>query len=161
MAELNVGDKAPAFTLAGSKGEAISLSDLKGKNVVLYFYPKNNTPGCTLKACDFRDNLAQIQAKDTVVLGVSKDKLSSHEKFIKRFDLNFTLLSDEDCKMIDAYDSWKEKSMFGKKYMGIVRNTFLIDKKGTIKKIWRKVKVMGHVKEVLKAIDELNHGGLK
>lgn len=154
---LKIGDPAPDFSLPGSEGVEVKLSDFKDqKNVVLYFYPKDDTPGCTTEACDFRDNLARLQKTDTIVLGVSKDDLKSHDKFKTKFDLPYPLLSDEDTKVINLYDSWKEKSMYGKKYMGIERNTFLIDKKGIIRGIWENVKVKGHVEEVLEALTELN-----
>lgn len=150
---LSEGEVAPDFTLPSSDKRNISLSDYLGqKNVVLYFYPKDDTPGCTTEACDFRDNLARLSQSDTVVLGVSKDNLKSHDKFIQKHKLPFLLLSDEGLEVIQKYDSWQEKSMYGKKYMGVERNTFLIDKKGVIRKIWHKVKVKGHVQEVLKAI---------
>lgn len=152
---LKEGDKAPAFSLLSEMGEKVSLSDFKGKKVVLYFYPKDDTPGCTTEACDFRDNMARLSQADAMVLGVSKDNLSSHEKFKKKYDLPFPLLSDEGLEVIQKYDSWQGKSMYGKKYMGIERNTFLIDEKGIIRKIWRKVKVKGHAEQVLNAVDEI------
>lgn len=154
--ELQVGDDAPDFTAPSSEGTDITLSELQGKNVVLYFYPKDDTPGCTKEACSFRDNLARLQKADTVVLGVSKDKAASHEKFRDKYDLNFPLVSDADGKICDAYGVWREKMRFGKTSLGIVRSTFLIDKEGVIRKIWRNVKVDGHTDAVLKAIDELD-----
>lgn len=153
MTSLKVGMPAPPFKLPSSKGREISLEEFRNqKNVVLYFYPKDDTPGCTIEACDFRDNLARLNKADTVVLGVSMDDLKSHQKFIKKFNLPFPLLSDVDRKVIDAYDVWDEKTMFGKTFMGIERTTFLINKKGIIQKIWWQVTVPGHVEEVLAEI---------
>lgn len=146
---LKTGDKAPDFTLVSDEGKNISLKDFRGKKVVLYFYPKDDTEACTQEACDFRDNIKVIEKNDTVVLGVSKDNTRSHVKFKKKYSLPFTLLSDETRDMLDAYGVWKEKSMFGKKYMGIVRTTFLIDEKGIIKNIWEKVTVKGHIEEII------------
>jgi len=146
---LKEGSKAPAFKLPGDDGKVHSLSDYKGKTVVLYFYPKDDTSGCTAEACDFRDNMKRIAKKDTVVIGVSKDSAKSHIKFKDKYNLNFLLLSDEDGKMLDKYGVWQEKSMYGRKYWGIARTTFIIDAKGKIKKIFEKVKVKGHVDEVL------------
>lgn len=149
---LKVGDKAPDFTLPADDGSTISLKDLRGKKVVLYFYPKDDTSGCTAEACDFRDNIKTFNKKDVAVIGVSKDPIKSHIKFKNKFDLNFPLLSDEEGKMLEAYDVWKEKSMYGKKYMGIVRTTFIIDKKGVIEKIFDKVKVPKHVETLLSEV---------
>lgn len=146
---LKEGDKAPEFTLPTFNDQSITLSGLKGKKVVLYFYPKDNTPGCTLQACDFRDNMGRLKTAGVQVLGVSRDNLKSHQKFADKFELPFPLLSDEKGEVCQQYDCWKEKSMFGKKYFGIERTTFLIDEKGMIEKIWRKVKVKGHVQEVM------------
>jgi len=156
MAHPIIGNAAPDFTLKTAEEKELSLSDFKGKNVVLYFYPKDNTPGCTLQACSFRDNLARLQQQDTVVLGVSKDSAQSHQKFSTLFKLPFPLLSDPEAKVIEAYGAWQEKSMFGKKYMGIQRSTFLIDKEGILQHIWPKVKVKGHVDDVLKVIEALD-----
>ena len=153
--DLTVGQKAPDFTVLNDQGEKVKLSDLKGKKVVLYFYPKDDTPGCTKEACAFRDGIAQIKKKGAVVLGVSADSVESHQKFKKKFDLTFPLVSDESGKVCEAYGTWAEKSMYGKKYMGIERSTFLIDDKGVIRGIWRKVKVPGHAEEVLKAAEAL------
>jgi len=152
--ELKIGDKATDFTMPVSGGN-ISLSVFAGKNLVLYFYPKDNTSGCTLEAHDFRDNLAEFAKLDTVVIGVSKDSLKSHDNFTTKYELNFPLASDEDGAVCAAYGVWKEKMNYGKKYMGIERSTFLIDKKGIIRQIWRKVKVTGHIAEVLAAVGEL------
>lgn len=149
---LNVGDKAPNFELSDDQGKTISLKDLQGKKIVLYFYPKDDTPGCTSEACDFRDNLTQFHKKNAVVLGVSKDNVKSHQKFKNKYDLTFPLLADEGGKICESYGVLVEKSMFGKKYMGINRVTFLIDEQGIIEKIWPKVKVAGHAEQVLAQI---------
>ncbi len=152
---LKVGQKAPAFTLLDDKGKKVKLSDLKGKKVVLYFYPKDDTPGCTVEACSFRDGLTAIKRTGAVVYGVSPDSVESHKKFSQKFGLNFPLLSDVDKKMLLAYGVWKEKSMYGRTYMGIERTTFLIDKNGKIEKIFPKVKVSEHYDEVLSALGEM------
>ena len=149
-----LGDKAPAFTLPSTAGE-VSSAALKGKLFVLYFYPKDDTPGCTTEACGFRDALPDFGKLGVTVIGVSKDSLASHEKFKKKFDLLFPLASDEDGAVCEAYGVWVEKSMYGKKYMGIDRSTFVIDGKGVIRAVWRKVSVPGHADEVKKAIAEL------
>ncbi|MBK8551730.1 MAG: thioredoxin-dependent thiol peroxidase [Ignavibacteria bacterium] len=149
---LKPGDKAPDFSLINDEGNKVSLKDLKGKKVILYFYPKDDTSGCTAEACSFRDNIKIIEKKNAVVIGVSKDNTKSHQKFKMKYDLPFTLLSDENLEMLKAYDVWKEKSMYGKKYMGIERTTFIIDEKGKIQDIFNKVKVDGHTKEVLEKI---------
>jgi peroxiredoxin Q/BCP len=154
-AELAVGDKAPDFSLPADGNKTVSLAGLKGKNVVLYFYPKDDTPGCTVEAKDFRDHIKEFEKLGAVILGASKDSVKSHEKFKEKFCLPFPLLSDESGEMCGAYGVWVEKSMYGKTYMGIERTTFLIDKTGTIKNIWRKVKVESHVKEVLDAVKAL------
>src|SRR4026208_762958 len=151
--ELKVGQRAPDFTVLNDEGEKVKLSDLKGKKVVLYFYPKDDTPGCTKEACAFRDGIAQIKKKGAVVLGVSADSVESHQKFKKKFDLNFPLLADTEREVIEAYDVWKEKSMYGRKYMGIERTTFIIGKDGKITHIFPKVKVADHVDEVLAALE--------
>ena len=147
--ELEVGKKAPAFSLPDQSGESVSLKDFAGKQVVLYFYPKDDTPGCTKESCDFRDHITPIKKAGAVVLGVSCDGQASHQKFIKKFTLPFPLLSDEEKVVVTAYGVYKEKSMYGKKYMGIERSTFVIDPAGKLKAIFRKVKVDGHVDEVL------------
>lgn len=152
---LKVGDKAPAFSLKTDGGGKVSLSGLKGRNVVLYFYPKDDTSGCTAEACAFRDNLPKFGKLDAVVIGVSRDSAESHDKFKTKHKLNFTLGSDDTGKVTEDYGVWVEKSMYGRKYMGIERATFLIDGKGRIAAIWRKVKVAGHVDEVLKAVKAL------
>jgi peroxiredoxin Q/BCP len=149
---LKTGESAPDFTLINQKNEKVSLSQFLGKNVVLYFYPKDNTPGCTKEACSFRDNLSLLQAKDTVILGVSPDGIKSHQKFIQKQNLNFTLLSDPDHEVAEIYGAWGEKSLYGKKYMGILRTTFVIGKDGVIKHIFEKVKPEGHALEVLEVI---------
>lgn len=145
-------DPAPAFSLASTAGKNIGLKDLKGKKIVLYFYPKDDTPGCTKEACNFRDGIADLEKAGAVVLGVSPDDVASHEKFQKKFSLPFALLADTDHAVADAYGVWKEKSMYGKKYMGIERTTFIIDGKGKIAKIFPKVKVEEHHAEVLAAL---------
>lgn len=149
---LKVGDKAPDFKLKADNGEILSLKDYKGKKVVLYFYPKDMTTGCTAEACDFRENIKKFEKKNTVVIGVSPDDTKSHVKFKEKYDLPFTLLSDESKKMLEDYGVWQEKSMYGKKYMGVVRTTFVIDEKGKIEKIYDKVKVDGHIDEVLESL---------
>ncbi len=153
---LKVGDKAPDFTLPTDDGGKVSLKNLKGKKLVLYFYPKDDTPGCTTEACAFRDALPDFSKVKAAIVGVSKDSVASHDKFKTKFKLPFPLASDEDGKVCEAYDTWVEKSMYGKTYMGIERSTFLIDETGVIRNIWRKVKVDGHAAEVLKAAEALN-----
>jgi peroxiredoxin Q/BCP len=150
--ELKEGSQAPDFTLSSSTGKDVRLSDLRGKKVVLYFYPKDDTPGCTKEACSFRDNLPKFEKLDAVVLGISRDSLDSHQDFIKKYGLNFTLLSDEKLEANGLYGTWKEKEMYGKKYWGTERSTFVIDEDGRIKKIFRRVSVDGHEKEVLDAL---------
>jgi peroxiredoxin Q/BCP len=149
---LKVGSRAPAFSLPNEKGQVVKLSELKGKKIVVFFYPKDDTPGCTKEACSFRDGLQAIRKKGAVVLGVSADSVASHQKFSQKFDFNFPLLSDESKAMIQAYGVWKEKSMYGRKYMGIERTTVLIAKNGTISHVFPKVKVEGHYEEVLEAL---------
>jgi peroxiredoxin Q/BCP len=155
MDELSAGGNAPGFDLPADGGQNISLASLKGKNVVLYFYPKDDTPGCTIEAKDFRDYLKEFDKLEAVILGASRDSVQSHEKFKKKFCLPFPLLSDETGSLCRDYGVWVEKSMYGKKYMGIDRATFLIDKTGTIKNVWRKVKVDNHVLQVLGAVKAL------
>ncbi|WP_433957511.1 thioredoxin-dependent thiol peroxidase [Cytobacillus horneckiae] len=150
----NIGELAPDFSLKGSNGETVNLTDFRGKNVVLYFYPKDMTPGCTTQACDFRDNHEKFEQLDTVILGVSPDPLNRHDKFIEKHGLPFILLADEDHQAAEAYDVWKLKKNFGKEYMGIERSTFIIDKDGRLVKEWRKVKVKGHVEDALSYINE-------
>jgi peroxiredoxin Q/BCP len=152
---LKKGDTAPDFSLPDGNGKSVSLNDFKGKNLVIYFYPKDDTPGCTKEACDFRDNLARLKKSGAAVIGVSRDTVKSHAKFASKYDLPFPLLSDEEGEMLKAYGVWQKKSFMGKTFMGIVRTTFLADGKGAIRKVWEKVKVEGHVDEVLDAIREL------
>lgn len=147
--------KAPDFKLPASNGQTIALSDLKGKNVVIYFYPKDDTPGCTVEACGFRDTYKEIEKQNAVILGVSPDNLKSHDKFIQKFKLPFTLLADEDKTMANDYGVWVEKSMYGKKYMGVARTTFIIDAGGKIVKVFEKVTPKDHDKEVLEVLKAL------
>ncbi len=149
MAALKAGAPAPDFSLPTGTGETLSLRDLIGKKVVLYFYPKDNTSGCTREACAFNDNLSRIRRKGAVVIGVSPDSVSSHEKFAGKYDLSFPLVSDEKKALVKKYGVWKEKSLYGRKYMGVERTTFVIDELGKILHIFPKVKVDGHVAEVL------------
>lgn len=149
------GKKAPAFTLASSSGDKVRLKEHAGKWVVVYFYPRDMTPGCTTEAKDFRDAHSAIEERDAVVFGVSKDSVESHCKFIGKHELNFTLLSDPDGKMIEKYGAWGEKNMYGKKRMGIIRSTVLVDPAGKVRKIFPKVRVKGHIEAVLAALDEL------
>jgi thioredoxin-dependent peroxiredoxin len=146
---IKVGDKAPDFSLPDVDGKKVSLKAFKGKKLVLYFYPKDMTPGCTAEACSFRDNIDEIRAKGAEVVGVSADSTKLHMKFTDTFFINFPLLSDESKKMLVQYGVWKQKSFMGRKYMGIERTTIIIDEKGVIKQIFPKVKVVGHTKEVL------------
>ncbi len=150
--EVAEGGRAPDFELPSSTGKPVRLSALKGRQVVLYFYPADDTPGCTREACAFRDNLPKFGGLDAVVLGVSKDSLESHARFIEKYSLNFTLLSDEGLAAHRLYDTWKQKVNYGRKYMGTERSTFVIGADGKIKKIFRKVKVDGHDAEVLAAL---------
>jgi peroxiredoxin Q/BCP len=152
---LAVGDKAPDFTLPTDGGGKISLKSLKGKPVVLYFYPKDDTSGCTAEACAFRDATPDFSQVKAEIVGISRDSVTSHDKFKKKYKLPFPLASDEDGKVCEAYGTWVEKSMYGRKYMGIERSTFLIDGKGMIRAIWRKVKVPGHAVDVLEAVKAL------
>lgn len=151
---LKEGQKAPAFSGVDQNGETMKLSSLKGKNnVVLYFYPKDMTPGCTTEACDFRDHFKRF--KNAEVLGVSADLPERHRKFVDKYDLPFTLISDPEKKIIAKYGVWREKKLYGKTFMGIVRSTFIIDKAGIVRKIFPKVKVKGHVEEILEVLKEL------
>ena len=149
---LEEGKKAPQFTLKDQAGKSVSLKNFLGKKVVLYFYPKDDTPGCTKEACNFRDDFKEIKKENAIILGVSADSETRHKKFTEKYKLPFTLLSDENKKVLEKYGVWKEKSMYGRKYMGIVRSTFIIDEKGKLKKIFPKVKVTNHNKEVLEAL---------
>jgi thioredoxin-dependent peroxiredoxin len=146
---IKIGEKAPAFSLPSVDGGTVSLKDFKGKKIVLYFYPKDDTSGCTKEACSFQENLSVLKKKGAVLLGISADGISSHAKFASKYDLTFPLLSDEKKEILKAYGVWKEKSMYGRKYMGIERTTVVIDERGWIAQIFPKVKVEGHTKEVL------------
>lgn len=150
--ELKEGAVAPDFSAASSGGGKISLAGLRGKNVILYFYPRDDTPGCTKEACAFRDHFAAFKKKGAVVLGVSTDSVKSHDKFVEKFKLPFTLLADEDKKIVEDYGVWGEKKFMGRKYMGVHRVTFLIGPDGRIKKIWPSVKPEEHAEEVLAAL---------
>ena len=160
MSTLVTGSVAPAFSAVAvggpyGDGTAVSLSDFAGKNVVLYFYPRDDTPGCTKQACGFRDEMGEFESAETVVLGVSTDTVESHEKFVEKYELTFPLLADEDHAVAEKYGVWVEKNLYGKKSMGIARTTFLIDKTGKIAAIWPKVKVDGHIREVIKQLESL------
>jgi thioredoxin-dependent peroxiredoxin len=146
---IEIGTLAPDFTLEANNGEQVKLSSLHGKNVVLYFYPKDMTPGCTTEACDFRDQHENFQGLDTVILGISPDPVERHVKFVEKHGLPFLLLADPDHQVAETYGVWKLKKNFGKEYMGIERSTFVIDKEGKLVKEWRKVSVKGHVEEAL------------
>ena len=148
---VEVGDKAPDFRMAADDGGEISLKSLKGRNVVLYFYPKDDTPGCTKEACGFQEALPDFSGIDAEIVGVSRDSVARHANFKRKYGLQFRLASDEDGAVCESYGVWKEKKNYGRSYMGIERSTFLIDGKGVIRKVWRKVKVDGHVDEVLEA----------
>lgn len=152
---IEVGENAPAFTLTADDGSKVKLADLKGSPVVLYFYPRDNTPGCTREACAFRDRKAELQKLGAKVIGISTDDIASHVKFRDKFSLNFPLLSDPDHKVAEKYGAWREKNMYGKKTMGIARSTFLIGPDGKVKKVWKAVKVDGHDEQVLAALKEL------
>ena len=156
---LETGSKAPAFSLPADDGTTVSLDSLKGRVVVLYFYPKDDTSGCTVEACEFRDNYAGVKKTGAVVLGVSPDPVSSHAKFIKKLGLPFHLLADVDHAVAEAYGAWGEKNMYGRKYMGILRTTFIIDGRGRIAKVFEKVKPKGHGPEVLEEVYDLWRAG--
>lgn len=149
---VEAGDKAPNFTLPTDGGDSVTLSKLKGRKVVIYFYPKDDTTGCTAEACGFRDIFPNFRKLDAAIIGVSRDSVASHDRFKKKYELPFMLASDADGKVCEDYGVWVEKSMYGRKYMGIERSTFLIDEKGVVRNAWRKVKVTGHVDEVLAAL---------
>lgn len=151
---MEIGKKAPDFSLPGSEGETVRLSDFLGKKVILYFYPKDMTPGCTTEACDFRDRHQDFSDQNAVIIGISPDPVSRHGKFKEKHGLPFLLLADEDHQAAEAYDVWKLKKNFGKEYMGIERSTFVIDEEGTLVKEWRKVKVQGHADEALAFLKE-------
>ena len=152
---VSVGKSAPAFSLDTDAGDKLSLKDLKGRPVVLYFYPKDDTPGCTVEACEFRDAFPRFKGSKAIILGISPDSVKSHQKFKEKFDLPFTLLADEDHAIAEKYGVWQKKSMYGRSYMGIARTTFVIDKDGKVAKIFEKVKPKGHAEAVEQAIDEL------
>lgn len=149
---LEVGKKAPSFKLKNQNGEIISLKDFSGKKVILYFYPKDMTSGCTKEACSFRDEFSSLKKLNAVVIGVSADSVTLHKKFAEKYELPFNLLSDETKNVLETYGVWKEKSMYGKNYMGIERTTVIIDENGKVKKIFPKVKVDGHIQEVIEAL---------
>jgi thioredoxin-dependent peroxiredoxin len=146
---LTIGDQAPDFSLLTDQNQPFTLSQLRGKKVILYFYPKDNTPGCTKQACDFRDHFAQFKSHGIEVIGISKDAAKNHQKFKEKYSLPFTLLVDDNADVCEAYGVINKKSLFGKTFLGITRSTFLIDEQGMIKAIWRKVKVLKHVEQVL------------
>lgn len=152
---VQLGEMVPDFTLPASNGKEVSLSDFRGKKVVLYFYPKDMTPGCTTEACDFRDQNEQMKEHGAVVIGISPDSIKSHEKFIEKHGLPFLLLSDEDHRVAEMFGVWKLKKRYGREYMGIERSTFLIDENGVLREEWRDVKVNGHVDEVLNSVRKL------
>jgi len=153
------GQIAPDFALPAADGSTVRLSDLRGRKVVLYFYPKDDTPGCTKEACSFRDNLGVLQSMGVVVLGVSPDSVASHQKFAQKYGLPFPLLADEGAQVATTYGVWKEKKQYGRTYMGIERTTFLIDENGIVRRVFPKVKVDGHVEEVIEAIRSLEARG--
>ena len=155
MSSVQIGKKVKNFQLPATGEKSVKLTEFKGKNVVIYFYPKDNTPGCTKETEHFRDNFKKFSRLNTVIIGVSRDSIKSHEKFKSKLDFSFDLLSDSEEELCHQFDVIKEKNMYGKKVMGIERSTFLIDEKGVLRKEWRKVKVDGHVEEVLQAIKEL------
>ncbi|AGH98791.1 thioredoxin-dependent thiol peroxidase [Micavibrio aeruginosavorus] len=155
MPALKEGSKAPSFKMKTQNGDTVTLKDYAGAPLVLYFYPKDDTPGCTTQACSFRDNLPKFKKSKAAILGVSRDPVDRHVKFSNKYDLNFPLAADEDGTATEKYGVWVEKSLYGKKYMGIERTTFLIDADGKIAKIWRKVKVPGHAEDVLDAVKAL------
>ena len=152
---LSINDKAPDFLLPDDSGNTVSMHNFRHKNIILYFYPKDDTPGCTREAKDFRNAIDEFTKLNTVILGVSRDSIDKHEEFKEKYELPFSLLSDEDTVTIQEYGVWIEKNMYGKKYMGIERSTFLISKDRIIKQIWRKVKVAGHVEKVLEEVKSL------
>ena len=153
MPDLQIGDNAPDFKLPANGDKEIALSNYKGKKLILYFYPKDDTPGCTTEACNFRDNLPDLGKLNVAVLGASKDSVTKHEKFAAKYELPFPLLSDEEGTLCEDYGVWVEKNMYGRKYMGIERTTFLIDENGKIEQIWRKVKVKDHIKDINEALN--------
>ncbi len=152
MAELTPGMRAPDFSLPDGNGRQLSLNDFRGKKVVLYFYPRDNTPGCTKEACSFQDQLASIKRQKAIVIGVSPDTPSSHQRFAEKFNLSFPLVSDEKKELAKLYGVWKQKTFMGRKFLGVVRSTFIIDEEGVISRVFRNVKVDGHTDEVLEAL---------
>ncbi len=152
---LQIGKRAPAFNLESDSGKKVSLASLRGKRVVLYFYPKDDTPGCTQESCDFRDNLSRVKAQGAAVFGVSKDSVSSHQKFKQKFSLPFPLLSDPSHAIIEKYGVWKEKKLYGRSYMGVERTTVIIDENGKVAQIFPMVKVEGHVENVIEALQSM------
>lgn len=157
MTELKEGSKAPEFSGMDQKGKMVSLSDFRGKRVVLYFYPEDDTPTCTIQACNLRDNYSLLKTKGFVVLGLSPDSIKSHQKFEKKFSLPFTLISDPEHKIIDKYGVWGEKELFGRRYMGLIRTTFLIDEKGIIRKIFSRPKNKSHAEEIVESWEEISN----
>tara|TARA_B100000780_G_scaffold198421_1_gene140291 strand:+ start:4399 stop:4869 length:471 start_codon:yes stop_codon:yes gene_type:complete len=153
---ISIGDKAPEFNVPIDGGAQFTLADAAGKNLVLYFYPKDDTPGCTKEAIDFSENLDSFELENTILLGVSRDTVNKHDDFITKFNLRIHLISDENGSLCEAFGTWVEKKMYGKTYMGIERTTFLINNKGEIAQIWRKVKVSGHVEDVLATVKALS-----
>lgn len=154
MNALTIGESVPDFTLPASNGEQVSLSQYRGRKIIIYFYPKNMTPACTQEACEFRDAHDQIEAQGAVVLGISPDNLVSHSKFISKYGLPFLLLSDEDHKVSEMFGVWQLKKLYGKEFMGIVRSTFLIDEHGVLREEWRKLRVKGHVEATLQELEK-------
>lgn len=152
---VNTGDNAPAFSLPDQNGNNVNLDDFKGKTVILYFYPKDDTSGCTKEACQFRDSFPSFKKMNAVILGVSPDSVKSHKKFADKYNLSFSLLSDDTKSVIETYDVWKEKSMYGRKYMGVERTTFVIDKNGKIRKVFNKVRVPDHDRQILETLKEI------
>jgi peroxiredoxin Q/BCP len=155
MMSLTIGDKAPDFTIATDGGGTFSLLEMRGHNVIIYFYPKDDTPGCTKEACEFRDSLPDFSNSSSKIIGISKDTVAKHDKFKSKYELPFTLGADLEGDVCEVYGTWVEKSMYGRQYMGVERATFLVDKEGVLQGIWRKVKVKGHVEEVLGAVQNL------
>lgn len=151
MSKLNIGDKAPDFKGIDQDGKTVSLKDFKGKKLVLYFYPKDDTPGCTAEACNLRDNYSVLKKKGYEIVGVSADSEKSHKKFADKYELPFSLIADTEKEILQAYDAWGEKSMYGKKYMGILRKTYVIDEKGKIEKIFDKVDTKNHTEQILES----------
>ncbi len=152
MSDINIGDPAPDFSLTTDGDGVVKLSQFKGQKIVLFFYPKDDTPGCTKEACSFRDHKKDFEKINAQIIGISKCSVTKHDKFKAKYDLNFPLASDENGNVCESYGTWKEKNMYGKKYMGIERSTFLIDEDGKIMQLWRKIKVPGHVEEIAEFI---------